>query len=181
MKTPIMIHRAILGKPCFSAFLCPAVSRGILIGSLERMMAILIEHTGGKWPFWLSPRQIVVCSISDAHAEYAATVAARLHDAGYFVELDTSSETLNKYYKNSVLHFWGEDVSLENSAATNVELLLAQKNPQSTAGSDQLHSRRGKPGQQLKEIIAPVSLHPLIMCLMIPGTRKWHGICAIPG
>lgn len=47
-----MIHRAILG-------------------SLERMMAVLTEHTKGKWPFWLSPRQILVVNVSTSSKEYA--------------------------------------------------------------------------------------------------------------
>ena len=56
---PVIIHRAILG-------------------SLERMMAILIEHTGGRWPFWLSPRQVLVCSVAERHAAYAQRVAEAL-------------------------------------------------------------------------------------------------------
>ncbi len=45
----MMIHRAVLG-------------------SVERMFAILLEHYAGKWPFWLSPRQAIVCSISEKFA-----------------------------------------------------------------------------------------------------------------
>lgn len=56
---PVIIHRAILG-------------------SLERMMGILCEHTGGRWPFWLSPRQIIVCSVAERHALYASKVAELL-------------------------------------------------------------------------------------------------------
>ena len=54
-KTPVIIHRAILG-------------------SLERMMAILIEHTAGKWPFWLSPRQCAILSVSEKFNNYATHV-----------------------------------------------------------------------------------------------------------
>eukprot|EP01087_Luapelamoeba_hula_P000675 TRINITY_DN10501_c0_g1_i1.p1 TRINITY_DN10501_c0_g1~~TRINITY_DN10501_c0_g1_i1.p1 ORF type:complete len:607 (-),score=68.43 TRINITY_DN10501_c0_g1_i1:131-1951(-) len=46
VERPVMIHRAILG-------------------SVERMFAILVEHTGGKWPFWLSPRQVIIIPIED--------------------------------------------------------------------------------------------------------------------
>ena len=49
---PVMIHRAILG-------------------SVERMMAILCEHTGGKWPFWVSPRQFVIIPMGKDCVEYA--------------------------------------------------------------------------------------------------------------
>uniref|UniRef100_M4C172 threonine--tRNA ligase n=2 Tax=Hyaloperonospora arabidopsidis (strain Emoy2) TaxID=559515 RepID=M4C172_HYAAE len=78
--TPIIIHRAVLG-------------------SIERMMAILIEHTGGKWPLWLSPRQVAVLPIAKAHREYANEVASRLQKAtprGLFVEVQDDSKTLNK-------------------------------------------------------------------------------------
>ncbi len=52
---PVIIHRAILG-------------------SFERMLGILIEHTGGKWPFWLSPRQAMVVPVSDKFNDYAKQV-----------------------------------------------------------------------------------------------------------
>jgi threonyl-tRNA synthetase len=59
VATPVMIHRAVLG-------------------SLERMLGVLIEHTGGKWPFWLSPRQVLLCTVAERHGEYAAAVAKAL-------------------------------------------------------------------------------------------------------
>jgi threonyl-tRNA synthetase len=52
---PVMIHRAVLG-------------------SVERFIAILCEHTAGKWPFFVSPRQIVVIPISENFTEYAKKV-----------------------------------------------------------------------------------------------------------
>lgn len=55
---PVMIHRAVLG-------------------SVERMFAILLEHYKGKWPFWLSPRQAIVCPISKKSEEYALKVCIR--------------------------------------------------------------------------------------------------------
>ncbi|KAF1775637.1 Threonyl/alanyl tRNA synthetase, class II-like, putative editing domain [Phytophthora cactorum] len=78
--TPIIIHRAVLG-------------------SIERMLAILIEHTGGKWPLWLSPRQVAVLPIAEAHREYAHEVASKLQNAtprGLFVDVQDGSKTLNK-------------------------------------------------------------------------------------
>jgi hypothetical protein len=76
-------------------------------------MGILIEHTGGKWPFWISPRQVsvlvptlncstltlrqcIVLSVSEAFAEYARSVYRQIHDAGYYVDLDDSDSTLPK-------------------------------------------------------------------------------------
>ena len=55
-ERPVMIHRAILG-------------------SVERMFAILLEHYKGKWPFWLSPRQAIVCPVSEKSQPYALKVS----------------------------------------------------------------------------------------------------------
>lgn len=41
-----------------------------IFGSLERFVAILIEHLGGKWPLWLSPRQVRICSLASSHSDY---------------------------------------------------------------------------------------------------------------
>ncbi|PQQ03945.1 threonine--tRNA ligase mitochondrial 1 [Prunus yedoensis var. nudiflora] len=76
-ETPVMIHRAILGF-------------------VERMFAILLEHYKGKWPFWLSPRQAIVCPVSDKSQPYALEVRDRIHKAGYYVDVDTSDRTIQK-------------------------------------------------------------------------------------
>ena len=57
---------------------------------------MLAEHTAGKWPFWLSPRQVCICPISDATIPYAKEVEHKLKNLGYQVETDLSSATLNK-------------------------------------------------------------------------------------
>ena len=76
-RRPVIIHRAILG-------------------SVERMMAILCEHTGGKWPFWLSPRQAVVVPVSAVYFPYAHQVQATLWAAGFYVDVDVSNHTIAK-------------------------------------------------------------------------------------
>ncbi len=76
-ERPVMVHRAILG-------------------SVERMSAILTEHFGGKWPLWLSPRQVMVLPVSHKFDEYADYVARVLLMAGIEAEADTGNETLNK-------------------------------------------------------------------------------------
>lgn len=73
--TPIMIHRAILG-------------------SFERFFGILIEHFGGAFPLWLSPVQVRVATISDAHISYAQEVATQLQKSGLRVEEDFRNEKL---------------------------------------------------------------------------------------
>jgi threonyl-tRNA synthetase len=72
-RHPVMLHRAI-------------------VGSMERFIGILIEHYEGRFPLWLAPVQAVVCNITDAQADYAADVAARLQAAGFRVESDLRNE-----------------------------------------------------------------------------------------
>lgn len=81
-QRPVMIHRAVLG-------------------SVERMLAILCEHTGGKWPFWLSPRQVKIVPISEKYMEYAESIFERLKLEGYAVELDRTNFTINKKVRNA--------------------------------------------------------------------------------
>jgi threonyl-tRNA synthetase len=75
MHRPAMLHRAILG-------------------SLERFIALYIEMTGGDFPFWLAPVQVMIVTVSDRHLAYARQVEAKLAAAGIRVELDERSEKL---------------------------------------------------------------------------------------
>jgi threonyl-tRNA synthetase len=77
MERPVMVHRAMLG-------------------SVERISAILTEHWGGKWPFWLSPRQAQVVPVDLKFAEYAYVVQQKVHEAGFYVDCDDSHRTFNK-------------------------------------------------------------------------------------
>lgn len=81
MERPVMIHRAILG-------------------SVERMTAILTEHYAGKWPFWLSPRQVLVVPVGVKYFEYAQEVQKKLWDAGIYSEVDVTGNTLQKKVRN---------------------------------------------------------------------------------
>lgn len=76
-QRPVMVHRAMLG-------------------SVERMGAILTEHFGGKWPLWLSPRQVIIVPVDLKFVEYAYEVQELIHQAGFYVDVDDSSRTLNK-------------------------------------------------------------------------------------
>lgn len=84
-KRPVIVHRAILG-------------------SVERMMAILTENYGGKWPLWLSPRQVMVVPVGVAHEEYAQKVRQGFHDNGFMADVDLDPGcTLNKKIRNAQL------------------------------------------------------------------------------
>ncbi|KAJ3415681.1 threonyl-tRNA synthetase [Chytridiales sp. JEL 0842] len=87
MKRPVMIHRAILG-------------------SVERMVAILTESFAGKWPFWLSPFQVIVIPVSAASKAYAKSVQQKMYDAGLNAEADLSDLTLNKKIRNAEIAHW---------------------------------------------------------------------------
>lgn len=76
-KTPVMIHRAILG-------------------SVERFMSLLLEHYAGNLPLWLSPTQVMVIPITDEQHEYAENVLGQLLEAGVRAEIDSRSESIGK-------------------------------------------------------------------------------------
>jgi threonyl-tRNA synthetase len=81
-KTPAVIHRAPLGTH-------------------ERFIGFLIEHFGGNFPLWLSPTQISILPIADAHAEYAQSICDTLQDNGIRAEIDSSKEGLGKKIRNT--------------------------------------------------------------------------------
>ncbi|GBG25511.1 Threonine--tRNA ligase, cytoplasmic [Hondaea fermentalgiana] len=95
-QRPVMIHRAVLG-------------------SVERFLAILLEHTNGKWPFWLSPRQVAILPVDKSHVEAAEAAAKQLRAgaapeadfmtspsaAGLTVTVDASNNSLAKRVRNA--------------------------------------------------------------------------------
>lgn len=79
---PYMIHRA-------------------LLGSMERFFGVLIEHYGGAFPAWLSPKQVKLIPIADRHNSYAHEVADKLKKAGLRVSVDDSSDRMNAKIRNA--------------------------------------------------------------------------------
>ena len=73
----------------------PAVIHRAMLGSIERFLGILIEHTGGAFPVWLAPVQAVVIPIADRHLDYAREVERRLRAEGIRVEVDSRGERMN--------------------------------------------------------------------------------------
>ncbi|MHA7836164.1 MAG: threonine--tRNA ligase [bacterium] len=72
----------------------PAMLHRAVLGSLERFIGIYIEHTGGDFPFWLSPLQVVLLPIADRHASRAHEIAEALAAVKVRAEVDDRSETL---------------------------------------------------------------------------------------
>jgi len=81
-QTPVMLHRAVAG-------------------SLERFMAIMIEHYAGNFPLWLSPVQLAIIPVAEAHNEYASLIYKQLADAGYRVEFDDTNESMGKKIRSA--------------------------------------------------------------------------------
>ncbi len=73
----------------------PAIIHHANVGSLERVVGILLEHYAGALPVWIAPMQAVLIPIADRHLPYARQVASRLHAAGVRVEVDSSGERMN--------------------------------------------------------------------------------------
>jgi threonyl-tRNA synthetase len=67
-----------------------------ILGSFERMIDVLTEHLAGKWPFWLSPRQILVIPVMPMVNDYALEVQSILKAVDTGVDVDLSGNTLQK-------------------------------------------------------------------------------------
>ncbi|MGL6179390.1 MAG: threonine--tRNA ligase [Tannerellaceae bacterium] len=81
---PVMIHRA-------------------PFGSMERFVAVLIEHTGGKFPLWLTPDQVVILPISDKYNDYAHEVAKQLFEKDIRVLVDDRNEKIGRKIRDNEL------------------------------------------------------------------------------
>jgi threonyl-tRNA synthetase len=81
-KRPIMIHRAIFG-------------------SVERFFGILIEHFAGRFPFWISPRQVRLIPVASRHLDYARKAQEKIKAAGFECDIDDSQESVSKKIRNA--------------------------------------------------------------------------------
>ena len=79
----------------------PVVVHRALLGSLERFVGILVEHFGGVFPFWLSPVQVRVLPVGEAHGPDARRVCERLREEGFRAETDDRAETLGKRVRDA--------------------------------------------------------------------------------
>ena len=81
---PVMIHRA-------------------LLGSIERFIGVITEHSAGAFPAWLSPVQVKILPVTDRAIEYAKTTAAQLDSEGFRVEVDERNEKIGKKIREATL------------------------------------------------------------------------------
>jgi threonyl-tRNA synthetase len=82
-------------------FAAPIIVHRAMLGSVERMFAVLCEHYGGKWPFWLSPRQVMLVPVHPEFFDYCNTIRDKLHADGFFVDVDLSKDTFQKKVRNA--------------------------------------------------------------------------------
>ncbi|MFH0891842.1 MAG: threonine--tRNA ligase [Candidatus Falkowbacteria bacterium] len=82
-KTPVMIHRAIVGSP-------------------ERFLGVLIEHYAGAFPVWLSPTQVKLVAVSEKHVEFCEKLAAEFRVEDIRIEIDASDETVGNKIRKAV-------------------------------------------------------------------------------
>jgi len=82
-KTPVMIHRAIVGSP-------------------ERFMGILIEHYAGNFPAWLAPVQIKILSVGEGHIDFCRSLMKKFQSEDVRVELDEDNETVGNKTRKAV-------------------------------------------------------------------------------
>jgi threonyl-tRNA synthetase len=105
---PVMIHRAI-------------------IGSFERFIAILTEHFAGKWPFWLSPRQILVIPVMPAANDYVLEVQKIFRAKEMFVDVDIGGNTMQKKIRTGQLQQYNFIFGMSSTSGRDLLLLILLK------------------------------------------------------
>ena len=101
-QKPVLIHRA-------------------LFGSLERFLGILIEHYNGKFPFWLAPTQVAICTITEKFNSFARNIYTKLSNLDLKVDFDSRNEKINykirehSHKKIPIILIIGEKEKKENS------------------------------------------------------------------
>jgi threonyl-tRNA synthetase len=83
-KTPVMIHRALIGSP-------------------ERFMGILIEHYAGAFPLWLAPEQVRIVPVAEVFVEYAKKVLEQLKSQHFRASIDEGNDSFSKKIRNAEL------------------------------------------------------------------------------
>lgn len=97
---PIMIHRA-------------------LLGSVERFFGILIEHYAGKFPLWISPRQIRIIPVADRHLDYANSLKKSFNASDFNCEVDDTHESVGKKIRNAQLEQVNYMITVGDQEVTN--------------------------------------------------------------
>lgn len=125
----------------------PVVLHRVILGSLERFLAIVCEQYGGRFPFWLSPRQLMICNVDEKSKSFAARIADQMMLAGYQCSLDSSSQLIQKKIRNASLkHFcYIAVVGQEEVESECVDLRDAYENSRMVSATHATHSYSATP------------------------------------
>ncbi len=110
-ERPVMLHRA-------------------LFGSIERFFGILIEHFAGRFPLWLSPRQIRIIPIADRHVDYAHRLQRELQQKEFLCEIDDSHESVSKKIRHAQMDQVNYMLTIGDKEVENQSLNLRTRDNQ---------------------------------------------------
>ena len=108
-------------------YLRPYIVHRAILGSLERCIAILCEHFVGKWPFWLSPRQIRVIPIHKEINDYAIKVTNRYKIEKFFVDCDLSNDKIKKKIRKAQLEQYNYIICVGNREQDELSVTIRDR------------------------------------------------------
>lgn len=106
---PVMLHRA-------------------LYGSIERFMGILIEHFAGRFPLWLSPRQVRILTVADRHLEHAEKLSQKIKASGFLCHLDSGNDSVSKKVRTAQVNQYNYILTVGDKETENNTASLRTRN-----------------------------------------------------
>ncbi|WP_373749604.1 threonine--tRNA ligase [Bacteroides heparinolyticus] len=139
-KTPVMIHRA-------------------PFGSLERFTAVLIEHTAGRFPLWLTPDQVAILPISEKFVEYANNVAKYFDEVGVRASVDDRNEKIGRKIRDNELKRVPYMLIVGEKEATE-GLVSVRKQGQGDQGSMKMEEFAKMINDEVAEMLKATNISP---------------------
>lgn len=139
-KTPVMIHRA-------------------PFGSLERFTAVLIEHTAGKFPLWLTPEQVAILPISEKFVAYAQTVSRYFASVGVRATVDDRNEKIGRKIRDNELKRIPYMLIVGEKEASD-GLVSVRKQGQGDQGQMKMEDFAAKINAEVAEMIKATDIRP---------------------
>ena len=139
-KAPVMIHRA-------------------PFGSMERFCAVLIEHTAGHFPLWLTPDQVAILPISEKFNDYAASIAKYFDTVGVRAMVDSRNEKIGRKIRDNEMKripymlIVGEKEQAEGTVAV-------RKQGQGDQGTMKVEDFAKKINDEVAEMLKATEIHP---------------------
>jgi threonyl-tRNA synthetase len=118
----------------------PVIIHRAPFGSMERFISILIEHYAGNFPFWISPVQVSILPIADAHHSFAQDLAAEFERMGLRINLDVRNEKINR------------KVAESEQKKIPYALVIGNKEIEQDSASVRIHGQGDKGQMKISEI-----------------------------